>query len=78
MGKYDHLSKEELIQRIERLEADLEKATLTPSASDNEHVKETIRGFKAILDGEMDEYPEQAFLMVGTIDDVKEKAKEVM
>ena len=34
MGKYDHLSKEELIQRIERLEADLEKATLTPSASD--------------------------------------------
>ena len=41
-------------------------------------VKETFRGFKAILDGEMDEYPEQAFLMVGTIDDVKEKAKEVM
>lgn len=36
MGKYDHLSKEELIQRIERQEADLEKATLTPSASDNE------------------------------------------
>ena len=36
MGKYDHLSKEELIQRIERLEADVEKATLTPSASDNE------------------------------------------
>lgn len=36
MRKYDHLSKEELIQRIERLEADLEKATLTPSASDNE------------------------------------------
>ena len=36
MGKYDHLSKEELIQRIERLEADLEKATLTPSASYNE------------------------------------------
>ena len=36
MGKYDHLSKEELIQRIERLEADLEKATLTPSASDIE------------------------------------------
>ena len=38
-------------------------------------VKETIRGFKAILDGEMDEYPEQAFLMVGTIDDVKERQK---
>ena len=40
-------------------------------------VKETIRGFKAILDGEMDEYPEQAFLMVGTIDDVIAKAKEM-
>ncbi len=40
-------------------------------------IKETIRGFKAILDGEMDEYPEAAFLMAGTIDDVKEKAKEV-
>lgn len=40
-------------------------------------VNETIRGFKAILDGEMDEYPESAFLMAGTIDDVKEKAKEV-
>jgi hypothetical protein len=35
MGKYDHLSKEELIQRIERLEADLEKATLTPRAITN-------------------------------------------
>lgn len=41
-------------------------------------VEETIRGFKAILDGEMDAYPEAAFLMAGTIDDVKEKAKEVM
>ena len=38
-------------------------------------VKETIRGFKAILDGEMDEYPENAFFMVGTIDEVIEKAK---
>lgn len=41
-------------------------------------VNETIRGFKAILDGEMDDYPESAFLMAGTIEDVKEKAKEVM
>ena len=37
-------------------------------------LKETIRGFKAILDGEMDDYPEAAFLMVGTLEDVKEKA----
>ena len=39
-------------------------------------VKETIRGFKAILDGEMDEYPENAFFNVGTIEDVKKKAEE--
>ena len=38
-------------------------------------VKETIRGFKAILNGEMDQYPEAAFFNVGTIDDVKKKAK---
>ena len=38
-------------------------------------VKETVRGFKAIIDGEMDSYPEAAFFNVGTIDDVKEKAK---
>ena len=38
-------------------------------------LKETVRGFKAIIDGEMDEYPEWAFFNVGTIDDVIEKAK---
>ena len=38
---------------------------------------DTIKGFKAILDGEMDDYPEAAFLMVGTIEDVKEKAKQM-
>ena len=37
-------------------------------------LKETIRGFKMILDGEMDEYPENAFFNVGTIDEVIEKA----
>lgn len=38
-------------------------------------VKETIRGFKAILSGEMDQYPEAAFFNVGTIDDVVKKAQ---
>ena len=38
-------------------------------------LKETVRGFKAIIDGEMDDYPEAAFFNVGTIDDVIEKAK---
>ncbi|MCC8024267.1 MAG: F0F1 ATP synthase subunit beta [Clostridium sp.] len=40
-------------------------------------VKETIRGFKAIIDGDMDSYPEAAFFNVGTIDDVVEKAKSM-
>ncbi len=38
-------------------------------------LKETVRGFKMIVDGEMDEYPEAAFFNVGTIDDVVAKAK---
>lgn len=38
-------------------------------------VRETVRGFKAIIDGEMDDVPEMAFFNVGTIDDVLEKAK---
>ncbi|WDC84889.1 F0F1 ATP synthase subunit beta [Caloramator sp. mosi_1] len=38
-------------------------------------VKETVRGFKEILDGKYDNIPEAAFFMVGTIDEVVEKAK---
>ena len=38
-------------------------------------LKETIRGFKMIVDGECDALPEQAFYMVGTIDEAFEKAK---
>ena len=38
---------------------------------------ETIRGFKMIVNGECDHLPEQAFYMVGTIDDAFEKAKKV-
>ena len=37
-------------------------------------LKETLRGFKMILDGECDDLPESAFLMVGTIDEAFEKA----
>ena len=40
-------------------------------------LKETIRGFKGILDGEYDHIPEQAFYMVGTIDEALEKAKNM-
>ena len=41
-------------------------------------IEDTIKGFNAILDGEVDDLPEQAFLNVGTIDDVKEKAKKLL
>jgi len=41
-------------------------------------IEETIRGFNMILDGEMDEYPEAAFNLVGTIDDAVEKGKKLM
>lgn len=40
-------------------------------------LKETVRGFKAIVDGEMDQYPEAAFFNVGTIDEVIEKARKL-
>ena len=41
-------------------------------------LSETIRGFKMILSGEVDEYPEQAFLNVGTIDEAIEKGKRLL
>ncbi len=40
-------------------------------------LKDTIRGFKMIVDGECDDIPEQAFYMVGTIDEAIEKSKKV-
>ena len=39
-------------------------------------LKETIRGFQMILNGDMDDYPEHAFFNVGSIDDVIEKAEK--
>jgi F-type H+-transporting ATPase subunit beta len=41
-------------------------------------IEETIRGFNMIMDGEVDEYPESAFNLVGTIDDAIEKGKKLM
>jgi F-type H+-transporting ATPase subunit beta len=40
-------------------------------------LEDTIRAFRRIVDGEFDDYPEQAFLMVGGIEDVEEKAKKL-
>ena len=39
-------------------------------------LKETVRGFREIVDGEHDDLPEQAFMMVGTIDEAVEKSAE--
>ncbi|MEW6103225.1 MAG: F0F1 ATP synthase subunit beta [bacterium] len=40
-------------------------------------IKETVAGFKMIIDGELDDVPEQAFYMVGNIDEVKEQYKKL-
>ena len=40
-------------------------------------VEKTIEGFRAIVDGEVDEYPEAAFYNVGTLNDMKEKAEKI-
>ena len=40
-------------------------------------LKETVSGFREILDGKCDNLPEQAFMMAGTIEDVREKAEKL-
>jgi F-type H+-transporting ATPase subunit beta len=40
-------------------------------------LKDTIRSFKAIVNGEYDHLPEQAFMMIGGIEEAVEKAKKV-
>ena len=41
-------------------------------------IEDTIRGFNMIMDGEVDEYPEAAFNLVGTIEDAIEKGKKLI
>jgi len=41
-------------------------------------IKDTIKGFNMIIDGEVDEYPEAAFNLVGNIDDAIEKGKKLL
>jgi len=41
------------------------------------HIKETVSGFREILDGKCDDLPEQAFLLVGTIEDARGKAERL-
>ena len=40
-------------------------------------LKDTIEGFRRIVDGDLDDLPEQAFFMAGGIDDVEERAREL-
>ena len=40
-------------------------------------LKDTVRGFREILDGKCDDLPEQAFMMAGTIEDVRERAEKL-
>ncbi|MDP2743506.1 MAG: F0F1 ATP synthase subunit beta [Dehalococcoidia bacterium] len=51
--------------------------TFTGTAGKYVPVKETVRGFREILEGKHDSLPEQAFYMVGTIDEAVEKAKKL-
>jgi F-type H+-transporting ATPase subunit beta len=51
--------------------------TFTGSEGKYVTLKDTIRAFKGIIDGEYDNLPEQAFYMVGGIEEVVEKAKEM-
>jgi len=53
-----------------------EQFTGTPGAY--VRLEETIRGFKEILEGKHDELPEQAFYMVGTIEEAVAKAKKLV
>jgi F-type H+-transporting ATPase subunit beta len=51
--------------------------TFTGAAGKYVSLKDTIRGFKGIIDGEYDHLPEQAFYMVGGIEEAIEKAKQM-
>ena len=69
---------------VEIRQGDFEDACFDVSAGDFVYfdspyvpVSETIRGFKEILDGLHDDLPEEAFRLVGTIDDAIKKAKEI-
>jgi F-type H+-transporting ATPase subunit beta len=41
-------------------------------------IEDTIKGFNMIMDGEVDEYPEAAFNLVGTIEEAIEKGKRML
>jgi F-type H+-transporting ATPase subunit beta len=78
----DELSEEDkrIVQRARKIQRFLSQPffvaeTFTGQPGKYVSLKDTIRGFKAIIDGEYDHLPEQAFYMMGTIDEVVERAK---
>ncbi len=80
----DELSEDDkrVVYRARRIERFLSQPfhvaeVFTGSPGKYVSLKETIRGFKMILAGELDHLPEQAFYMVGSIDEAIEKAKKV-
>lgn len=80
----DELSEEDkqVVQRARRIENFLSQPffvaeIFTGSPGKYVSLKDTIRGFKGILDGEFDDLPEKAFYMAGSIEEVIENAKKI-
>ena len=81
----DELSEEDktVVARARKIQRFLSQPFFVASqftGRDGEYVdiKDTIRGFKEILDGKYDDMPEQAFYMVGTIEQAMEQAKQML
>ena len=81
----DELSEEDktVVARARKIQRFLSQPFFVASqftGRDGEYVdiKDTIRGFKEILDGKYDDMPEQAFYMVGTIEQAMEQAKQMV
>ena len=52
-----------------------EKTKVQNPPQTEEQLEDTLEGFRALVDGEVDDLPEQAFLYVGSLDEAREKAK---
>ena len=79
----DELSEEDklVVSRARKIERFLSQPFFVAEIFTNEPGKyvsltDTVRGFKGIVDGEYDDLPEQAFFMVGSIEEVVEKSKK--
>jgi F-type H+-transporting ATPase subunit beta len=80
----DELSEEDrqIVARARKIQRFLSQPfhvaeTFTGTAGVYVKLEDTVRGFKEVVDGKHDDMPEQAFYMVGTIDDVRAKAQKM-